>query len=42
MLHGMGVETGVALDAVAEASRAVGARLGRALPSRYLQACAPS
>jgi isopropylmalate/homocitrate/citramalate synthase len=39
MLHGMGIETGVDLAAVAEASRFVGQRLGRPLPSRYLQAC---
>jgi isopropylmalate/homocitrate/citramalate synthase len=38
MLHGMGIETGVDLDAVAAASRALGARLGRDLPSRYLKA----
>jgi hydroxymethylglutaryl-CoA lyase len=38
MLHGMGIETGVALAAVAEASRWLATRLGRALPSRYLQA----
>jgi hydroxymethylglutaryl-CoA lyase len=38
MLHGMGIETGVALPAVAEASRWLATRLGRALPSRYLQA----
>jgi isopropylmalate/homocitrate/citramalate synthase len=38
MLHGMGIETGVSLDAVAAASRALGEKLGRALPSRYLQA----
>ena len=38
MLHGMGIETGVSLEAVVEASRALSARLGRALPSRYLQA----
>lgn len=38
MLHGMGVESGVSLEAVAAASLAVAARLGRALPSRYLQA----
>jgi len=37
MLHGMGIETGVDLASVGEASRALGARLGRALPSRYLQ-----
>ena len=38
MLHGMGIETGVDLDAVAAASRALGRRLGHPLPSRYLQA----
>jgi isopropylmalate/homocitrate/citramalate synthase len=38
MLHGMGIETGVNLDAVAEASRGLAHRLGRSLPSRYLQA----
>jgi hydroxymethylglutaryl-CoA lyase len=38
MLHGMGIETGVSLQAVAGASRALAARLGRGLPSRYLQA----
>jgi hydroxymethylglutaryl-CoA lyase len=41
MLHGMGIETGVDLPAVADASRALAARLGRALPSRYLQAGPP-
>jgi hydroxymethylglutaryl-CoA lyase len=41
MLHGMGIETGVDLTAVAEASQALGARLGRTLPSRYLQAGPP-
>lgn len=41
MLHGMGIATGVDLDRVARASRALGARLGRALPSKYLQATAP-
>jgi hydroxymethylglutaryl-CoA lyase len=41
MLHGMGIETGVDLAAVAEASRALAARLGRTLPSRYLQAGPP-
>ncbi len=40
MLHGMGVETGVSLDKVAAASRRLAERLGRALPSRYLQATA--
>ncbi len=38
MLHGMGIETGVDLGRVVEASRAVEARLGRGLPSRYLKA----
>jgi isopropylmalate/homocitrate/citramalate synthase len=38
MLHGMGIETGVDLEKVAAASRALVPRLGRALPSRYLQA----
>jgi isopropylmalate/homocitrate/citramalate synthase len=38
MLHGMGIETGVDLARVVAASRAVGASLGRALPSRYVQA----
>jgi isopropylmalate/homocitrate/citramalate synthase len=38
MLHGMGVETGVDLDAVSAASRAMEQVLGRRLPSRYLQA----
>jgi isopropylmalate/homocitrate/citramalate synthase len=42
MLHGMGIETGVDLAAVAAASRALGTRLGRALPSRYLQAGPPA
>jgi isopropylmalate/homocitrate/citramalate synthase len=38
MLHGMGIDTGVNLDAVVAASSALGEMLGRALPSRYLQA----
>jgi hydroxymethylglutaryl-CoA lyase len=42
MLHGMGIATGVDLDKVAAASRALAPRLGHRLPSRYLQACAPS
>ena len=42
MLHGMRIATGVDLDAVAAASRALQPRLGRALPSRYLQACRPA
>jgi hydroxymethylglutaryl-CoA lyase len=38
MLQGMGIATGVELTLVAEASRALAARLDRALPSRWLQA----
>jgi hydroxymethylglutaryl-CoA lyase len=38
MLGGMGLVTGVDLPAVAAASRALSARLGRRLPSRWLQA----
>ncbi len=38
MLHGMGVRTGVDLDRLCHASRALQAVLGRPLPSRYLQA----
>jgi len=41
MLHGMGIETGVDLEAVANASRGVGRHLGHALPSRYVQAGPP-
>jgi isopropylmalate/homocitrate/citramalate synthase len=41
MLHGMGIETGVDLAAVTRASRALQPRLGRALPSRYVQAAPP-
>jgi hydroxymethylglutaryl-CoA lyase len=39
MLDGMGIETGVDLAKVAAASRLIQARLGRTLPSRYLQTC---
>jgi isopropylmalate/homocitrate/citramalate synthase len=43
MLHGMGIATGVDIGKVAAASRALASRLGRALPSHYLQAgAAPS
>jgi len=42
MLHGMGIETGVDLEAVAAISRALAPRLGRSLPSRYLQAGPPA
>jgi hydroxymethylglutaryl-CoA lyase len=38
MLQGMAIETGVDLQAVVRASRALAARVGRPLPSRYLQA----
>jgi isopropylmalate/homocitrate/citramalate synthase len=41
MLHGMGIETGVDLEVVVEATRLLGEVLGRALPSRYLQAGPP-
>jgi hydroxymethylglutaryl-CoA lyase len=39
MLHGMGIETGVSLEKVVAASRALAPLVGRMLPSRYLQAC---
>jgi hydroxymethylglutaryl-CoA lyase len=38
MLHGMGVETGVDLDAVAATSRWLAGVIGRTLPGRYLSA----
>lgn len=38
MLDGLGVETGVSLDRLTEASRFIEARLDHALPSRYAQA----
>jgi len=37
MLHGMGIETGIDLRLVAEASRSVARLLDHPLPSRYLQ-----
>jgi hydroxymethylglutaryl-CoA lyase len=40
MLHGMGIETGVDLDAVVRASGLVGSSINHRLPSRYLQAAA--
>jgi isopropylmalate/homocitrate/citramalate synthase len=41
MLHGFGVETGVDLEAVRAATRALAAALGRALPGKYAQAGPP-
>jgi hydroxymethylglutaryl-CoA lyase len=38
LLNGLGIHTGVSLDAVADASRQLAATLGRTLPSRYLRA----
>jgi len=38
LLNGLGIETGVKLDAVVAASRLIAPHLGHALPSRYLQA----
>ena len=38
LLHGLGIHTGVSLDAVAAASRVLGGALGRLLPSRHLRA----
>lgn len=38
MLHGLGIETGVDLDAVVRASGLIAPSIGHALPSRYLQA----
>jgi len=38
MLHGMGIATGIDLEAVAAASRALAGPLGHPLPSRYLEA----
>ncbi len=37
MLNGMGIETGVNLEKLVEASKQISKILGRALPSRYLQ-----
>jgi hydroxymethylglutaryl-CoA lyase len=41
MLHGMGIDTGVDLERLAEASRPLASQLGHPLPSRYLQAGPP-
>ena len=38
MLHGLGFQTGVSLDAVCAASRAIEPLVGHRLPSRYLRA----
>jgi hydroxymethylglutaryl-CoA lyase len=38
VLDGLGINTGVSLDAVADASRFIGAKLDHPLPSRVLQA----
>ena len=38
MLHGLGHDTGVDLDAVYDASRAIESALGRPVPSRYVRA----
>jgi hydroxymethylglutaryl-CoA lyase len=41
-LHGLGIHTGVSLDALLDASRFIESRLGHALPSRYYQAAMAS
>jgi hydroxymethylglutaryl-CoA lyase len=38
MLNGLGIETGVNLDALADASSFIESKVGRALPSRLVQA----
>jgi hydroxymethylglutaryl-CoA lyase len=38
MLDGLGIETGVSLAAVSEASRFIASRIDHGLPSRYAQA----
>jgi hydroxymethylglutaryl-CoA lyase len=38
MLNGLGIETGVSIDAVSHASRLIEAKLDHKLPSRFLQA----
>jgi hydroxymethylglutaryl-CoA lyase len=40
MLNGLGIETGVNLAALLEASRLIASRIGHPLPSRYFQATA--
>jgi isopropylmalate/homocitrate/citramalate synthase len=41
MLHGLGIETGVDLEAVRAATRTLAGALGRALPGKYAQAGPP-
>lgn len=41
MLDGLGIATGVSLDAVVKASRLLTTSIGHALPSRYLQSVSP-
>ena len=38
MLHGLGIATGIGLDALLEASRFIEPRVGHPLPSRYFRA----
>lgn len=38
MLHGMGIETGIDLDRLVEASRLIATMVGHELPSKYLKA----
>lgn len=38
MLHAMGIETGIDLDKLVEASRLAGSQVGHELPSKYLKA----
>ena len=42
MLDGLGIETGVSLAAVSEASAFIASKIGHRLPSRYAQAMASS
>jgi hydroxymethylglutaryl-CoA lyase len=42
MLDGLGIETGVSLTAVSDASRFIAAKIDHRLPSRYAQAVASS
>jgi hydroxymethylglutaryl-CoA lyase len=42
MLNGLGIETGVSLEALGKASAFIGQRLDHRLPSRYVQATASS